>query len=162
MPLGSVVTEVLLAVVSIIIASTIAGIYISNMNQAADLQKLQLAKLKEDIEYGCKIIFAHGERSSTKLKLWVKNTGFRPLSSTLLDRSEIILITSDDVVYMLRGENSPSWTYSIINDVDRDGRWDPTETVEIDINLGTGLKRGDYVAKMFLFNGKSCEYQLSI
>lgn len=162
MPLSSVMTEVLLAVVSVVVASTVAGLYISSMNQASDLQKLQLAKIKEEIEYSCKVVFAHGRDSATSMKMWVKNTGARSFSPQLLEYSEIIILRPDGITYARYGNSPPGWRYNLINDVDRDGNWDPSETVEVEVSLEKPLIRGDYQARLILFNGKACDYRLSV
>lgn len=162
MPVGSLMTEVILAIVSIVVASTIASVYISNMNQAADLQKLQLAKLKEEIEYNCKIVFAYSSKSSDNVRLWVKNTGAKQMPPQLVKHSEILLISSNNVKYLLQGYSPPSWAYSLLNDLDNDGRWDPSETIEITLSLDEGLIEGDYTVKLILFNGRTCEYIFSV
>ncbi|MEM2547707.1 MAG: hypothetical protein QW810_02500 [Nitrososphaerota archaeon] len=162
MPVGSLMTEVILAIVSIVVASTIASVYISNMNQAADLQKLQLAKIKEEIEYDCRIVFAYSSISSDIVKLWVKNTGAKQVSPQLIQSSEILLISYNSVKYLLHEDPSSGWTYRLLNDVDDDGRWDPAETLEITSNLDEALTEGDYNVKLVLFNGKTCEYFFSV
>lgn len=161
MPLGSLMMEVVLAIVSIIVASTIASVYISNMNQAMDLQRLQLTKMKQEIEYDCKIVFAYSYKSSNIVKLWVKNTGVKQIPTQLITYSEIILISSDNIRYLLNGDYSPNWNYNILNDLDGDNRWDPSETLEIRIKLNETIGEGDHSIKLILFNGRLCEYAFS-
>lgn len=161
MPLGSLMMEVVLAIVSIIVASTIASVYISNMNQAMDLQRLQLTKMKQEIEYDCKIVFAYSYKSSNIVKLWVKNTGVKQIPSQLITYSEIILISSDNIMYLLSGDYSSNWSYNILNDLDGDDRWDPSETLEIRLKLNETIGEGDHFIKLILFNGRLCEYAFS-
>ncbi|MCL7391918.1 MAG: flagellin [Thaumarchaeota archaeon] len=162
MPVGSLMTEVILAIVSMVVASTIATVYISNMSQAADLQKLQLAKIKEETEYNCRIVFAYSSRSSNTIRLWVKNNGAKQISPQLVKHSEILLISSNNVKYLLYGDYTPSWTYNLPNDIDGDNKWDPSETLEVTIKLDETIIEGDYTIKLILFNGRTCEYTFSV
>lgn len=155
-------TEVILAIVSIVVASTIASVYISNISQATDLQKLQLAKIKEEIEYNCRIVFAYSSKYSNNIKLWVKNNGAKQITSQLIKYSEILLISPTSIKYILYEGQASSWTYNLLNDVDGDNRWDPSETLEITLNLDETLSEGDYTAKLMLFNGRTCEYTFSV
>ncbi|MEM4006322.1 MAG: hypothetical protein QXT92_01500, partial [Nitrososphaerota archaeon] len=68
MPIGSLMTETVLAVTAIVIASMLAGVFLSTMNQVADIQKQQLAKFKEEVQYSCKIIYVYQDNLD---KLWI-------------------------------------------------------------------------------------------
>ena len=162
MPMGSLMTEFTLAIAATVIAATLAGVYFTSLNQVADLQKLQVLGLKEQLYYRCDIIYAHSSSGSTIIRIWVKNTGFKDLSRGLVKKSEIIILGGGGVRYLLYGGSSNSWSYKLLNDSDEDGRWDPSETIEVEARLSGPLASGDYYLKFILFNGAESEYNLSI
>ncbi len=161
MPVGSIITEITLAVAASIAAAALAGVYLTSMGQASDLQRIQVMQLREELSYGCKIIYAHGRMGDTEVRAWVKNTGLRDIPQDLVKRSEVILASRDRIHYLLHGTASPSWIYILRNDADMDERWDPGETLEITLRLGEPLPRDDYILKLSLFNGAGCSTQLS-
>jgi len=162
MPMGSLMTEFTLAIAATVIAATLAGVYFTSLNQVADLQKLQVLGLKEQLYYRCDIIYAHSSSGSTTVKLWVKNTGFKDLPRELIEKSEIIILGGSKVYYLLHGDSSNSWSYKLLNDSDDDSRWDPSETIEVEVRLSASLTSGDYYLKFVLFNGAESEYSLSV
>ena len=160
--MGSLMTEFTLAIAATVIAATLAGVYFTSLNQVADLQKLQVLGLKEQLYYRCDIIYAHSSSGSTTVKLWVKNTGFKDLPRELIEKSEIIILGGSKVYYLLHGGSSNSWSYKLLNDSDDDSRWDPSETIEVEVRLSASLTSGDYYLKFVLFNGAESEYSLSV
>ena len=160
--MGSLMTEFTLAIAATVIAATLAGVYFTSLNQVADLQKLQVLGLKEQLYYRCDIIYAHSSSGSTTVKLWVKNTGFKDLPRELIEKSEIIILGRSKVYYLLHGDSSNSWSYKLLNDSDDDSRWDPSETIEVEVRLSASLTSGDYYLKFVLFNGAESEYSLSV
>ena len=162
MPMGSLMTEFTLAIAATVIAATLPGVYFTSLNQVADLQKLQVLGLKEQLYYRCDIIYAHSSSGSTTVKLWVKNTGFKDLPRELIEKSEIIILGGSKVYYLLHGGSSNSWRYKLLNDSDDDSRWDPSETIEVEVRLSASLTSGDYYLKFVLFNGAESEYSLSV
>ncbi len=161
MPVGSIISEITLAVVASIAAAALAGVYLTSLGQASDLQRIQVMQLREEMSYGCKVIYAHGREWDTEVKAWVKNTGLKDIPEVLVERSEVILASRDRIHYLLHGSTPPSWTYTLRNDADQDGRWDPGETLEITLKLGEPLPRDDYILKLSLFNGAGCSTRLS-
>ncbi|RLG06704.1 MAG: hypothetical protein DRN68_06535 [Thaumarchaeota archaeon] len=160
--MGSLMTEFTLAVAATVIAATLAGVYFTSLNQVTDLQKLQVLGLKEQLYYRCDIIFAHSSEGSTTIKFWVKNIGFKDLPKELIKKSELVILNRNKVYYLLYGESSNSWNYRLLNDSDDDGRWDPSETIEVEAHLSESLTSGDYYLKFVLFNGAESEYNLSV
>ena len=162
MPIGSLMTEFTLAVAATIIAATLAGVYFTSLNQVADLQKIQVLGLKEQLYYRCDIIYAHSSDGASTIKLWVKNTGFKDLPRELIKKSEIMILSRNKVYYLLYGDSTDSWNYKLLNDSDDDSRWDPSETIEVEAHLSESLTSGDYYLKFILFNGADSEYNLSV
>ncbi|MCF8884785.1 MAG: hypothetical protein L4877_03210 [Aigarchaeota archaeon] len=161
MPIGSLMTETVLAVTAIVIASMLAGVFLSTMNQVADIQKQQLAKFKEEVQYSCKIIYVYQDNLD-KLWIWIKNTGSRSMSLQLVELSEIFLTSSSNVIHIPYNSGDINWIYRLKNDANSNLKWDPTKTLEIIVNLNNKLDLGDYSVKFVLFNGRSCEYVFSV
>ncbi len=161
MPIGSLMTEITLAVVATIAASALAGVYFMSLGQASDIQRLQIAGMKEQLSYSCKIIYVHGRTGSNIIKLWIKNIGYKDIQESLIKRSELILASRSQAYYLLHGTSPPSWSYQLRNDADEDGRWDPSETIEITATLDEPLPRDDYTVKFTLFTGAECSYPFS-
>lgn len=161
MPIGSLMSETVLAVTAVVIASMLAGVFLSTMNQVADLQKQQLVRFKEEVQYSCRIMHVYQD-SSGKLWIWIKNTGSRSTSSQLVELSEIFLTGSSSVMHISYNSGDINWIYRLKNDINGNLKWDPTETIEVIVNLGSRLDTGDYSVKFVLFNGRSCEYVFSV
>lgn len=158
MPLGTILSETIIGIAAIIVAAALAGAYVSNMDQMTDLQKLQIKSLEGETYYRCKIIHVAGEAGSSGLSMWIKNVGYAPIPLALLNRSDLMIIGSN-VYYMIYGS---SWAYSLLNDVDSDGKWDPGETIRVDVQTEEPLSRGDYEVIFTLYNGVECRFQLSL
>lgn len=158
MPLGSVLSETIVGIAAIIVAAALAGAFFSNMNQMAYLQKLQLKSIEDEAYYRCRILHVEGERGSSAMSIWVKNVGYAPISLDLLDRSDLMVV-GDDVHYLAYGS---SWSYTLLNDVDSDGKWDPGETIEVSAAFDGPLSGGDYEAIFTLYNGIECRLQFSL
>ena len=158
MPISSILSESIIGIAAIIVAAALAGAYFSNMSQMTYLQKLQLKAIEEEVHHRCKIIHVAGEAGSSSLSIWVKNVGRAQISLDLLDRSDLIIV-GDGAYYLSYGG---SWSYSLLNDVDSDIRWDPGETIRIDVMVDELLKKGDYEAIITLYNGVECRRRFSL
>ncbi|MEM2188400.1 MAG: hypothetical protein QXG35_03595 [Nitrososphaerota archaeon] len=158
MPLSSILSESIIGIAAIIVAAALAGTFFSNMSQMTYVQKLQLKLIEEEAYHRCRIIHVAGEAGSSSLSIWVKNVGRAQINLELLDRSDLMVI-GDNAHYLAYGG---SWSYSLLNDVDSDGRWDPGETIRIDVTMDEPMRRGDYEAIIALYNGIECRRQFSL
>ncbi|HDD42687.1 MAG TPA: hypothetical protein ENF79_03280 [Nitrososphaeria archaeon] len=156
--MGTILSETIIGIAAIIVAAALAGVYVSNMDQMASLQKLQVKSFEGEAYYRCKIIHVAGEAGSSSLSMWVKNVGYAPIPLALLNRSDLMIVGSS-VYYVIYGS---SWTYSLLNDVDSDGKWDPGETLRVDVQAEEPLSRGDYEVIFTLYNGAECRFRFSL
>jgi len=161
MPVGSVLSEAILGIAAIIVAAALAGTYITNLNQMMDVQKVQLAWLKDESYHKCKILLVYARNDSNVVKLWVKNTGMRALSPSLIEKSELMILGENGIHYLLFKDSPEHWNYTLLNDSDSDGKWDPGETILLAAHLNSSLGRGDYEASFILYNGVKCSSQFS-
>ncbi|MCD6235533.1 MAG: hypothetical protein J7J94_00840 [Thaumarchaeota archaeon] len=156
MPLGSILTEAILGVAAIIVASVFAGAYFMGVNQITEAEQLHVNWLKDRLSHDCMILYVKASADSDTVTIWVKNTGERALPRDLIEKSELMIISSSQVRYLLYGSGPGAWSYVLLNDVDSDGRWDRGETIRIDVSLNSTLGREDYQAVFILYNGVKC------
>jgi len=161
MPISSILSESILGIAAIVIAAALAGTYIANLNQMMDIQRVQLAWIKDESYHRCKILLVYAGNSSNVVKLWVKNTGIRALPPSLIEKSELMILSENEIHYLLFDGSPEYWNYTLLNDHDLDGRWDPGETILLTAHLDSTLGRGDHEASFILYNGVKCSSQFS-
>ena len=161
MPISSILSESILGIAAIIIAAALAGTYIANLNQMMDIQRVQLAWIKDESYHRCKILLVYARNNSNVVKLWVKNTGMRALPPSLIEKSELMILSENEIHYLLFDGSPEYWNYTLLNDHDLDGRWDPGETILLTAHLDSTLGRGDHEVSFILYNGVKCSSQFS-
>ncbi|MDI6896368.1 hypothetical protein [Methanocella conradii] len=93
------------------------------------------------------------------LTAWAKNTGKTQIFLTPFNSTDMFYGETGAVMKraILNGTSAPRWTYTIENDNGNE-RWDPGETIRIDIQSDTPFMAGkDYRVRMVLYNGVFCE-----
>lgn len=161
MPLGSILTEAILGIAAIIVASAFAGIYFTGINQIAEAEQMHINWLKDRLSHECMIIYVYASTNSNAVNLWIKNIGAKAFSKDLIEKSELIIISSSQVHYALHGPGVGRWNFTILNDMDSDERWDRGETLRIDVSLDSPLMQEDYQAVFVLYDGVKCSYDFS-
>lgn len=158
----SVVTEIMLTAVVAAVVALLASSFYSNMSTFYDTFRVTVNSEREKMLADVKIVFA-AATSPMEVKVWVKNTGYTSMSGDLIARSTLIFgPTSSCALVGYRSAAAPSWNYRLASDLDSDGVWDPSETLEIDVAWGGTLPQGDYYVKLVLYNGVSDEYYFSL
>ncbi len=161
MPVGSVLTEAILGIAAIIVASLFAGVYFTGVNQVMDAEQLHIDWLKDRLSHECMILHVYATTDSNTITLWIKNVGTKAVSQELLKKSELMIISQTRVYYLLYGGSGESWTFKILNDVDSDDRWDRGETIQVKAFLNSTLTSGDYQVSFILYNGVKCSQEFS-
>lgn len=162
---STVISEAIITIAVVVAASILAVTFTVNLQAFSDLQKRTLVKLEEEMETSVKIIFADAETSST-LKIWIKNVGYKSIAQPLIGPASDLFLeqkggTALRVSY--NSEVSPTWTYTILNDENYDGNWDPQETMEIIVSLTEGtLVNGDWLIWFATYTGSHTQYILSL
>jgi flagellar protein FlaG len=93
------------------------------------------------------------------LTVWLKNTGKTQLVPSSFNNTDIFFGETSSAMTraVLNASTAPSWTFAIEND-DSNGRWDPGETLRIDILSDQTFTPGnDYKIRAVLYNGVFCE-----
>ncbi len=155
---GYIIVEAIFLISAIIAASAFSTTMYSMINDINQIQKENLQKVKNKITTSFKIIFAYGKAGNSSIVIWVKNLGGENLQNSLIRLFDIYVKTPSDIIRLSQGD----WTYSIVNDVNVDGRWGFGETLEMVINLGSPLAKGDYTVKLVSYNGQVSSYSFSV
>ena len=155
---GYVVIEAIFLISAIVAASAFSTTIYSMINDIGQIQRENLAKVKNEITTEFRIIFAYGVAGGNTVKLWVKNVGGDSLPDSLIRLSDIYLKTPSNVLRIPYG----GWVYSIVNDENSDGRWGLGETLEITVTLDAPLETGDYTVKFVAYNGFTSSYFFSV
>lgn len=161
---SSVITESILSVAAIVSIAIVLAAFIPGLYYIESAQRSYVAQLKTELETDVKIIFASGAEGSTEVKIWVKNTGYTAISSTLIGSGSDLFFGPKGAFQHIPFNNTspPTWSYVIVNDLDDDGEWDPQETIQIQVSLTSGLSAGDYYVRFSVYTGSYDEYWFSI
>jgi len=162
MPTSYVIVEAILLITAVIAASAFSTTIYSMLNDISQLQQENVKKIKKEVEFDAKIIFVSAKEGDNKIKVWIKNTGREELPHELIKLSDIYLKTPNKLITIPYGGDSPSWTYTIINDMNKNARWSVGETIEITITLDFNLDSGDYFVKFVAYTGRSKTYFFSV
>ena len=91
------------------------------------------------------------------VRVWIKNVGVKGIDKGLIRGSSLFFGNGSG--YRLIPYNSstpPSWNYTIANDLDGDGNWDPFETLEVTITLDYNLEGGEeYKVTFYPYTGRN-------
>lgn len=161
----TVITESILTIAAIVTVAIVLAAFIPNLYYLESAHRGYVLRVKSELETEVKIIFASGAIGSSEVKVWVKNVGSASIPSQLIgSASDLLFGPTDDFKRIPYSSPSPpSWSYSIANDLDGDGDWDPQETIEVVINLGgETLSQGDYYVRFAVYTGSYDEYYFSL
>ncbi len=93
------------------------------------------------------------------LTAWLKNTGETQVIPVKFNSTDVFYGNTSGVMKraILDSESAPCWNYTIEND-NGNGKWDPGETLRINIRSDVQFTLGDrYKIRMVLYNGAFCE-----
>ena len=162
---STVIDEAIITIAVIVAASIFAAAFMAGFQTYSDAQKRALVKFGDEVETRIEIIFADATGDS-QLKVWVKNVGYKSISQPLIgSNSDLFLKKADGTTLRVPygALTPPTWGYSLLNDGDSDGDWDPHETIEITVFLEAGsLTSGDWLIEFVAPTGSSDEYLLSV
>ena len=162
---STVISEAYLVIASVVALSLISGAILLNLQELKSAQVDSTRMLKHKIRVDIKIVFATADQGSSTAYLWVKNVGAESIPSDLVPQGDLYFGPAGGaryVPYDATGATAPSWTFTIVNDVDGDGRWDPGETIEVAVTWDSPLGAGDYYVRFSVFTGDYDEYYFSL
>lgn len=160
---SAVISEVYLTLAVVVAASVLSASFYTSLQRVADVEREKTIEFKREIGTRVKILFA-AQYNGTAVKLWVKNVGLDTIKASLIgEKADLFFGPEGEFKYIPYDESSPpTWTYTLKNDVDGDGDWDPSETIEILVNSGSTLSSGDYYVKYSAYTGASSEYTFTL
>lgn len=146
----------------VIAVSIFSASIFGSLQNVADAEREKTTDLKRKLGTNVTIVFA-AQYNSTSVKVWIKNTGVESISSSLIgSKSDLFFGPQGSFIMVRYNSTAPTWTYIFVNDMDGDLVWDPSETIEITVNNGSLLKRGDYYIRYVAYNGVYSEYTFTI
>ncbi len=116
-------------------------------------------RMKSDVKF----IYETTDQSYN-LTAWLKNTGETQIITSTFNNTDMFYGDASGVMKRatLNSTSAPCWTYSIEND-NENGRWDPGETIRVDIRSDEPFAPGNrYKLRMVLYNGAFCEDYFTI
>ncbi|MEM0090360.1 MAG: hypothetical protein QXF84_03320 [Nitrososphaerota archaeon] len=158
----SFISEAIIMIAAIVATSVFATTFMSGLYAVSDANKFAISRMEHELKTEVKIIFA-APVSETVIKVWLKNVGQSDIPSELIGLSELFFGSKTSFQHIPYGGVSlPRWYYEFVNDVDDDGRWDPSETIEITIEWPYSLQKGDYFIRFAIYTGKYTDFMFSI
>jgi flagellar protein FlaG len=150
------ITEGIMLMASVIVATSLSGVVLSKSGMISSSFAISSEAQKDLILTKIKIVYASGSSSSPAVKVWVKNVGSAPISST--DKLDVYFgkVGSTTRIPYDAGAD-PKWTYSAGVTL-----WQTKDTVEIDIANGSNLQASStYMVRIVTPNGVADEYLFS-
>ena len=158
---GAVVTEAILTVTAVIVASAFTLTILSSFSSLDSGYQSVVDSANERLLTDIKVIFA--VNTTEGARIWVKNIGVMEVTSDLISKSDLFFGPVGECKRIrFDGDTTPRWEYELCNDCDGDGNWDSGETLEITVYWGSSLSEGDYNVEFSLYNGVSDEYRFSV
>ena len=153
----TVIAEGIVAI-SIIIASSMLAASLTSSFQLVNQKYMDMvSSYEERISVATEIIMVSGESGGNVVRVWIKNVGVKGIDEGLIRGSSLFFGNGSG--YGLIPYNSstpPSWNYTIANDLDGDGNWDPFETLEVTITLDYNLEGGEeYKVTFYPYTGRN-------
>jgi len=159
-----VMAETIIVIATIIAASFATTAIVMNLDGLVNTFRVNERNIKDKIQTQITIVFATINTNDT-VKVWIKNTGIKEIHEDLIPKSDLFFGPKGNfkrIPYETSTASPPRWNYTIVNDVDGDGNWDPGETIEVTIIWDTALDLGEYYVKFVLYNGVDDDYTFSI
>jgi len=161
---STVITESVLTIAAIVSIAIVLAAFIPNLYYLESAHRGYVMRIKTQLETEVEIIFASGSVGSDEVKVWVKNVGHAPISSRLIGEASDLLFgpKGNFARIPFNSPTVPTWNYTIVNDLDCDGDWDPQETIELTIHYSESLSEGDYYVRFAVYTGSYDEYFFSL
>lgn len=158
------ITESYFVIVAVIAATILTAAIMPNISQISQVYNQQAQNFQNKTDLQATIIFAAGSPGQYTATVWIKNTGISSIASALINRSELFFGTTGNFS-RIQYDNTGSfgWNYTILNEAGTtDGNFDPGDTLQIMISLGSPLTSGDYYVQFVTYLGTSSQYTFSI
>ncbi len=155
--MSSLISDLIVATALVIVSSMIVAAFMTYSTNYISISSILVKSFEVKSMVSAKVVFTYYNSSGNEILVWIKNTGLHEFTPVEISRFDVILVTENGVEWVpYRSSTLPSWVYSICNDVDNDGMWDPGETICIKISLANTLS-GEFKVKIVLPYGHELE-----
>ena len=150
--------------ISIIVASSMMAASLTSSFQLVNQKYMDMVSDYEDkISVAVEIIMVSGENDSNIVRVWIKNVGIKSIDEGLIGGLSSLFFGKGNGYRLIPYNSSspPSWNYTIANDIDGDGNWDPFETIEVTITLNYNLESGEeYKVTFYPYTGRNGDTEM--
>lgn len=154
-------SEAFLTISAIAIAVVLTSTLLANIQDINNIQVALSNRMKDRIGISVKIVFA--STNDTIVYVWIKNTGIKPVPYDLIDDGDLYFGKIGSESYIEYGSQStPTWNYTIVNNLKNNSYWDIGETIQVTIYLDAPLPEGDYRVIYIVYTGEMDEYMFSV
>lgn len=156
----SVITASIITVACVVCATMLISALYPAMDRASSSAIVTAEAMGDRITTAIEIIEkAKDSSDSSKCYIWIKNIGSATIDG--IDSVDVFFGETGEFTRMSYSDplSAKSWNYDLLGG-DGDDRWDPKETLEINIenvdtiNAGAGY---EYYVKIIIYNGESAE-----
>lgn len=141
-----VITNALLVIATVVAVSIFTTAMIPSVRDMSNTYYSLTTKLKERVGTDIKIIFV--EVTDNSLTFWVKNIGSNRIAVSLLNLSDVFIVSNTTSYHFTLSDSNVSYT---IENGDSDNYWEDGETLEV--NVSVSLDSGEYTLTFVLYNG---------
>ena len=154
----SVITVSIITVACVVCATMLISALYPAMDRASSSAIVTAEAMGDRITTAIEIIEkAKDSSDSSKCYIWIKNTGSVTIEG--IDSADLFFGETGEFTRMSYSDplSAKSWNYDLLGG-DGDDRWDPKETLEINITDTISIETGEYYyVKIILYNGESAE-----
>lgn len=157
------ITESYFIIVAVIAATVLTAAIIPSIATMSNVYTQQAQNFQDKGNLQVTVIFAEGVSGSKTAMIWIKNTGIASLQPSLINQSELFFgPTGAFSRIQYNSSGGVGWSYTIINDNNKNGILDPGETLQITVTLQSSLSSGDYYVRFVTYLGTYSEYSFSM
>lgn len=147
---SSLLSEGIILIAVVVAAATLSQVFLASMTGIQSNSVSISERLGDKMKTSFEVITAVNS-SSSRVKIWVKNTGTAIIPSALVKESDVFFGPIDDFNYVDYSETGPGWNFTLLNS--NDANWQQSETIEILVTSSTSLVKADYYFAFISHNG---------
>ena len=141
-----VITTSLLVIATVVAVTIFAASMLPSVRDLLNAYSSLTNKLNDRVRTDIKIIFI--KVNDTTLTFWAKNIGTNRIPLSLLNFSDVFIVSSDSSYHFVFSDSNVSY---VIENNDGDDYWESGETLKVVIDVS--LSSDDYSLIFVLYNG---------
>jgi flagellar protein FlaG len=149
-----VITTSLLVIASVVAVTAVLLSIFPTIREVSSSFTSLSKNLNDKVETDFEIIFikAQSQTGTITLNFWMKNTGETKISQSLIENTDVFIVSSNTYLHYTLSDTNVSYT---IENGDSDSYWEKTETMSVSIqNISdTEMPSGEYELTVVLYNG---------